>query len=95
MYLVNKWCDHACNIRLNKSRSPNFSDLVCFVQNAVDSASDPVFGRAVYQKQDEQKPSPPGAPQKQSVSLGTSIREKCCPICKSQHLLAECQIFIA
>ena len=98
MYLVNKWRDHACNIRQSKSQTPSFSDLVRFVQSAADSASDPVYGRAMYQKRDESEPPPqPRVLRKQNhVSLGTCVDgEKSCLICHLQHELTECQRFIA
>ena len=107
-YLIIKWCDHACNLR-RTSITPQFSDLVRFVCNASESASDPVHGRSAYSQLDinreslaaskapqrvaEERPSHIPSTTLSSFAVGLCSDGNACVLCNEAHDLEECNRF--
>jgi hypothetical protein len=53
VYLQNKWRDTSTRLRIQAHRLPQFSDLVCFIRSAAESANDPIFSQEAMDKNPE------------------------------------------
>lgn len=85
-YLQNKWRDTVA--RLKQRGEVSFSDLVNFINHAVASATDPVFGKEAFGQNNTRY-------QKQNTSFATNVSpdSETCLLCSQNHDLDECTQF--
>ena len=93
MCMQNKWLDYASDMRRTENRLPTFMDLCAFMENASDTANDPVYSKAALYGLANIKQ------QRTAVcsSFATRIEQlnemNTCAVCNDNHDIEECNAF--
>lgn len=103
VYLKNRWVRLVREIRKNKGRSPQIGDLISFVDDAAEEATDPVYGNLTRgdiksHKGSDHKGRPVSfkRPTKANYSVSANEGQTLkCPMCEGNHLLFGCEVFKA
>ena len=99
-YIKNKWKRQATKMKRRDGRYPNFSEVVCFLQDVADDANDPVYGdqsktdnvKGFSTELNSQMPSATSSSPTTS-RLTVHKHELKCALCGAGHKLFLCKAF--
>ena len=98
-YLRNRWKKNAMKMKQSEDVYPGFDELVSFMREVADEATDPVYGRMSYKSNQDTRNSKKSstatnfAANTSSYFSGTPWKPPPCILCKKDHRLSYCQVF--